>query len=44
MKEKLTLIIDEIVKEMLGTVGISEEVSFTLVIPEKEEHGDFACI
>lgn len=43
MKEKLTLIIEEIVKEMLGTMGISEEVSFTLVIPEKEEHGDFAC-
>ena len=43
MKEKLTLIIDEIVKDMLNIAGVSEEVSFTLVIPEKEEHGDFAC-
>ena len=43
MKEKLTLIINEIVKGMLDNAGISEEVSFTLVIPEKEEHGDFAC-
>ena len=43
MKEKLTLIIDEIVKDMLNKAGVSEEVSFTLVIPEKEEHGDFAC-
>ena len=43
MKEKLTLIIDEIVKDMLSNAGVSEEVSFTLVIPEKEEHGDFAC-
>ena len=43
MKEKLTLIIDEIVKDMLQKAGVQEEVSFTLVIPEKEEHGDFAC-
>ena len=43
MKEKLTLIIDEIIKDMLQKAGVQEEVSFTLVIPEKEEHGDFAC-
>ena len=43
MKEKLTLIIDEIVKDMLQKAGVQEEVTFTLVIPEKEEHGDFAC-
>ena len=43
MKEKLTLIIDEIIKDMLQKAGVQEEVTFTLVIPEKEEHGDFAC-
>ena len=43
MKEKLTLVIDEIIKGMLLDEGINAEVTFTLVIPEKEEHGDFAC-
>ncbi len=43
MKEKLTLVIDEIVKEMLLNAGVKAEAVFTLVIPEKEEHGDFAC-
>lgn len=43
MKEKLTLVIDEIIKGMLLDAGINAEVTFTLVIPEKEEHGDFAC-
>lgn len=43
MKEKLTNIIDEIIKGMLKDAGVNEEVTFSLVIPEKEEHGDFAC-
>ena len=43
MKEKLTNIIDEIVNSMLKDAGVNEEVTFSLVIPEKEEHGDFAC-
>ena len=43
MKEKLTNIIDEIVNGMLKDAGVNEEVTFSLVIPEKEEHGDFAC-
>ena len=43
MKEKLTNIIDEIVNGMLKDAGVNEEVTFNLVIPEKEEHGDFAC-
>ena len=43
MKENLTNIIDEIIKGMLKDAGVNEEVTFSLVIPEKEEHGDFAC-
>ena len=43
MKEKLTNVIDEIIKGMLKDVGVDADVNFTLVIPEKEEHGDFAC-
>ncbi len=43
MKEKLTNTINEIVKDMINKAGVQEEISFTLVIPEKEEHGDFAC-
>ena len=43
MKEKLTNVIDEIIKGMLKEAGVDADVNFTLVIPEKEEHGDFAC-
>ena len=43
MKEKLTNVIDEIIKGMLKDAGVDSDVNFTLVIPEKEEHGDFAC-
>lgn len=43
MKEKLTKVINEIVKDMMKEAGVESEVNFTLVIPEKEEHGDFAC-
>ena len=43
MKEKLTNIIDKIVNGMLKDAGVNEEVTFSIVIPEKEEHGDFAC-
>ena len=43
MKEQLTNVIDEIIKGMLKDAGVDSDVNFTLVIPEKEEHGDFAC-
>lgn len=43
MKEKLTQALEEIIKEMKDNAGVAEEVSFSIVIPEKEEHGDFAC-
>lgn len=43
MKEKLTQALEEIIKEMKDNAGVAEEVAFSIVIPEKEEHGDFAC-
>lgn len=43
MKDKLTQIINDISKEILENANLKENVAFNIVIPERQEHGDFSC-